>query len=406
MLAMPDPDSSPPSQAVTRAPDYGIAAPPATPSLEAILRARIERDGPLPFADFMAVALYDPALGYYARESRQVGRGGDFFTSVSVGPLFGELLARRFLREWRESGSPAPWRIIECGAHDGTLAADILGAISQLDPAAYAALEYAIPEPLLVLQAAQRETLAGFQGKVKFIADPSELFAEPLPGIAFGNELLDALPFHVVEWQDGGWRECRVVIAADGGFGWDNRAPSPLDLRVLGANFPAGYRTEVRTNYQSFLAPLTRCLSSGLLLWPDYGFARPEFYQPERHTGTLRTFSKHRAAENPFANPGEIDITAHVDFTAVAEAAIRLGCQPLGFQNQGAWLTHVGREWLLAQEGQTDLTALRQFQTLTHPAHLGGCFHILELAWNQPEKQPAPEVAHRLALGGMDLLPP
>ena len=84
----------------------------------------------------MAAALYDPAQGYYARESRQVGRGGDFFTSVSVGPLFGELLARRFLREWRESGSPAQWRIIECGAHDGTLAADILGAISQLDPAA------------------------------------------------------------------------------------------------------------------------------------------------------------------------------------------------------------------------------------------------------------------------------
>ena len=353
----------------------------------------------------MAVALYDPALGYYARESRQVGRGGDFFTSVSVGPLFGELLARRFLREWRESGSPAPWRIIECGAHDGMLAADILGAISQLDPAAYAALEYAIPEPLPVLQAAQRETLAGFQEKVKFIADPSELFAEPLPGIAFGNELLDALPFHVVEWQDGGWRECRVVIAADGGFGWDNRAPSPLDLRVLGVNFPAGYRTEVRTNYHSFLEPLTRCLSSGLLLWPDYGFARPEFYQPERRAGTLRTFSNHRAAENPFANPGEIDITAHVDFTAVAEAAIRLGCQPLGFQNQGAWLTHVGREWLLEQEGAPAPSALRQFQTLTHPAHLGGCFHVLELGWNQPEKQPAPELAHRLALDDMDVSP-
>ena len=367
------------------------------------MRARIAQDGPLPFADFMAAALYDPALGYYARESRQVGRGGDFFTSVSVGPLFGELLARRFLREWRESGSPAHWRIIECGAHDGTLAADILGAISQLDPAAFTALEYAIPEPLPVLQAAQRRTLAGFLGKMRFIAAASELFAEPLPGIAFGNELLDALPFHVVEWQDGGWRECRVATAADGAFVWDTHAPCLLDLQALGGNFPAGYRTEVRTNYQSFLEPLTRCLSSGLLLWPDYGFARPEFYQPERKAGTLRTFSHHRAAENPFASPGEIDITAHVDFTAVAEAAIRLGCQPLGFQNQGAWLTHVGREWLLAQEGKPDLTALRQFQTLTHPAHLGGCFHILELAWNQPEKQPAPEVAHRLAIGSMDV---
>jgi SAM-dependent MidA family methyltransferase len=367
--------------------------------LGAILRARIERDGPLPFADFMAAALYDPARGYYARATRQVGRGGDFFTSVSVGPLFGELLARRFLREWQESGSPARWRIIECGAHDGTLAADILGAISRLAPPAFAALEYAIPEPLPLLQAAQRRTLDGFTGKMKFIADASELFADPLPGVAFGNELLDALPFHVVEWQAGGWRECRVATDVDGEFVWDVAAPSLLDLHPLGGNFPEGYRTEVRTNYRNFLEPLTRCLSSGLLLWPDYGFARPEFYQPERKAGTLRTFSNHRAAENPFANPGEIDITAHVDFTAVAEAAIGLGCQPLVFQNQGAWLTHVGREWLLEREGKTDRSALRQFQTLSHPAHLGGSFHVLELSWNQPGKRPAPEVFHRLVLG-------
>ncbi len=347
----------------------------------------------------MAAALYDPSLGYYARETRQVGRGGDFFTSVSVGPLFGELLARRFLREWQESGSPARWRIVECGAHDGTLAADILASISRLAPPAFAALEYAIPEPLPLLQAAQRRTLDGFLGRVRFVADASELFEDPLPGIAFGNELLDALPFHVIEWQAGGWRECRVATGENGEFAWDTNATSLPDIQPLGENFPEGYRTEVRTNYQNFLKPLTRCLSSGLLLWPDYGFARPEFYQPERRAGTLRTFSKHRAGENPFARPGEIDITAHVDFTAVAEAAIELGCQLLVFQNQGAWLTHCGREWLLAQEGAVDQSALRQFQTLTHPAHLGGSFHVLELSWNQPGKRPAPKVFHRLALG-------
>lgn len=363
-----------------------------------MLRARIARHGPLPFEDFMAAALYDPALGYYARESRQVGRAGDFFTSVSVGPLFGELLAWRILREWQASGCPARWRIIECGAHDGTLAADILSAIARLAPQAFAALEYAIPEPLPVLQAAQRQTLCGFAGKMRFIADVSELFADPLPGIAFGNELLDALPFHVIEWQAGGWRECRVAVDPAGEFVWDIRAPALPGLDRLGDGFSDGYRTEVRTNYRNFLEPLTRCLSSGVLLWPDYGFARPEFYLPERRTGTLRTFSKHRAADDPFASPGEIDITAHVDFTAVAEAAITLGCQPILFQNQGAWLTGVGRDWLIAQEGEPDRSALRQFQTLTHPAHLGGCFHVLELSWNQPGKRPAPEVFHRLAL--------
>lgn len=377
-----------------------ISAPPATPALEAILRARIDRDGPLRFSDFMAVALYDPALGYYARETRQVGRGGDFFTSVSVGSLFGELLARRFLREWHESGSPARWRIIECGAHDGTLAADILGAMTRLAPGALAGLEYAIPEPLPLLQAAQRQTLVGFGETARLFSDASELFGEPLPGVAFGNELLDALPFHVVEWQAGGWRECRVATDASGGFVWDTGVPCELEaLAALGTDFPDGYRTEIRTNYGDFLEPLTRCLSSGLLLWPDYGFARPEYYHPDRKSGTLRTFSKHRAADNPLATPGEIDITAHVDFTAVAEAAIAFGCQPLVFRNQGAWLTGIGRDWLLGQEGNPDAAALRQFQTLTHPVHLGGSFHVLELAWNQTATLiTPPETWHRLGI--------
>src|SRR4051812_11192539 len=110
---MPDPDSSPPLQAVKRRKEYPIGAAPATHSLQAILQSEIAQGGPLRFTDFMSAALYDPELGYYARETRQVGRGGDFFTSVSVGPLFGNLLARRFLREWKELGSPDRWRIIE-----------------------------------------------------------------------------------------------------------------------------------------------------------------------------------------------------------------------------------------------------------------------------------------------------
>jgi SAM-dependent MidA family methyltransferase len=369
--------------------------------LEAILRAKIEENGPLSFADYMATALYEPSLGYYSRHARQVGRGGDFFTSVSVGPLFGELLARRFLREWREMESPSRWRIIECGAHDGSLAADILRALSQLDPQAFSDLEYVIPEPLPALQSAQRETLAHFP--VRFVSDVDELVADPLPGIAFGNELLDALPFHVVEWQSGGWRECRVGTDSSGEFVWETAHeiddPALVSaLTELGNHFPDGYRTEIRTKVHQFLKPLTQALTSGLLLWPDYGFARPELYHPDRKSGTLRTFSKHRAAENPLTTPGEIDITAHVDFTAVAEAAISLGCVPLAFRNQGSWLTEIGRDWLLSLEGRPDPTALRQFQTLTHPAHLGGSFHVLELAWNQPGKAPSVADRHRLAL--------
>ena len=400
---MPDPDSSLPLRAAKRSPDYLSAAPLATPSLAKGLRDQITQHGPLRFVDFMAISLYEPGLGYYAKGTRQVGRGGDFFTSVSVGPLFGALLARRMLREWQESSTPARWRIIECGAHDGTLALDILSTLQQLDPPAFSAVEYVIPEPLPSLQDVQRQTLARFSEKMHLISHASELASDPLPGVAFGNELLDALPFHLVEWKTGRWHECRVALAPDGAFIWqtDAETTDPLlqaALTPLGNNFPENYRTEVRTNFQEFLAPLTRSLTSGLLLWPDYGFACPEYYLPERTTGTLRTFSKHRAAEDPLTTPGELDITAHVDFTAVAEASIALGCQPLSFKNQGTWLTEIAREWLLSLEQNPDPQALRQFQTLTHPAHLGGSFHVLELAWNRPAEALSAINLHRLAL--------
>jgi len=373
--------------------------------LRDLLQQQIAAQGPLDFADFMATALYHPDLGYYARQVRQVGRDGDFFTSVSVGRVFGELLARRFGRWWREAGCPESWRIIESGAHDGTLAADVLAALRRLEPAAFAALQYAIPEPLPRLQAAQRQTLQPFAERVLFLTNPTELALNPWPGIAFGNELLDALPCQVIEWRADGWHLCRVGFSADGGFCWDTLLPVSDPVQVaalasLGGGFPIGYRSELRTNYAGFFAPLLAGLSSGLLLWFDYGFARPEFYHPARHQGTLRTFSGHRAADDPLLEPGATDITAHVDFTAVAETAIRLGCRPLLFRSQGSWLTALAREWLLAMEGQPDAALLRQFMTLTHPAQLGGRFHVLELAWNDPA---APEIAagdlHRLALG-------
>lgn len=357
--------------------------------MRGLLQARIAADGPLGFADFMASTLYHPDLGYYARQVRQVGRAGDFFTSVSVGPLFGELLARRFLRWWQAAGTPQPWRLIEAGAHDGTLAADILAALGSLHPTAFAALDYVIPEPLPRLQATQREKLQPFAVRVRHLSNPAALASQPLPGIAFGNEVLDALPFHLVEWQGDGWHPCHVGCGPNGAFCWDTALPLTdpalaAALAPLGTAFPDGYRTEVRTGYGAFFAPLLAALSSGMLLWLDYGFARPDYYHPARQQGTLRTFSRHRAAADPLLDPGVSDITAHVDFTAVAETAIALGCRPLLFRNQGGWLTEVARDWLLAMEGKPDAGLLRQFQTLTHPAQLGGRFHVLELACNDP----------------------
>jgi SAM-dependent MidA family methyltransferase len=364
--------------------------------LAAELADRIARLGPIPFSDYMATVLYDPSRGYYARHARQVGRGGDFFTSVSVGPLFGRLLAHRFVNWWLEAGSPPAWRIVECGAHDGTLAGDVLTALKLECPAAFKSLEYIIREPLPELADAQRAKLASFSN-VAILRNASDL--KPKPGITFGNELLDALPFDVVQRIDGSWKLLEVDALNDR-FQWSLGGLYESDDASLKGTFPEGYRTEVRRGYQEFLAPLGGLMTDGsLFLWIDYGFARPEYLAPERVTGTLRTFSNHRAGEDPFEKPGEIDITAHVDFTSVAEAGLGLGAVPTEFTNQGSWLTKLAGPWLASQDGNPDPVLIRQFQTLTHPGHLGSRFHVLEMTVGaEPSGELQPQVFSRLAL--------
>lgn len=348
----------------------------------------------------MAAVLYDPTRGYYAREPRQVGKGGDFFTSVSVGPVFGTLLARRFLNWWEENGCPEAWQIQETGAHDGTLAADVLRAIQQSDSAAFASLEYRIIEPLPSLAAAQQVKLAEFTRKLRVFDSAEKLL--PLPGIIFGNELLDALPFHVINWRDGDWHLGQVEHTNDR-FNFRFNRTNQSNFKSLdlpdGSSLPSGYQTEIRDCYPAFLQSRASTLSHGLMLWIDYGFAKPDYYAPERTTGTLRTFSRHRAGEDPLDQPGEQDITAHVDFTAVADAAMKLGAVPRDFSDQGSWLTRLAVPWLRAQENAPSPAAIRQFQTLTHPAHLGARFQVLELSFGEtvPAEQQA-RALQRLAL--------
>ena len=345
---------------------------------------RIQQSGPIRFVDFMTMALYDPQQGYYSKSTRQVGREGDFFTSVSVGPLFGQLLARRFAAEWRQLGKPDRWRITECGAHDGRLALDILDTLAEIQPQALNALEYAIAEPLGTLRSAQRKMLEPHLRVLRQITDARELDA--LPGIVFGNELLDALPCHLVEFRNLQWHDCAVTSKDGDELAWTLLPiadPALLTaLEKIGKNFPDGYRTEVRTHHESLLAPLAANLKPGTMIWIDYGFERRDYYHPGRRHGTLRTFDRHQAGENPLTEPGNIDISAHVDFTAVAEAATGLGGKVGRLEHQGNWLTHIAHDWLLQQEGQPDAGALRQFQTLTHPAQLGRSFMVMEIAWS------------------------
>jgi SAM-dependent MidA family methyltransferase len=320
----------------------------------------------------MAAALYDPQDGYYARPAGQVGRGGDFYTSVSVGPLFGRLLARHIKAWHQEAGCPERWRIIETGANDGSLAADLLAELGEIP-----GIEYVIIEPLPQLAAAQKVRLPGV-----IIRDSADAL-DPLPSFVFGNEVIDALPFHVIESDGTAWQDLGVALDPAGNFDWHSLGPASFDLPV----FPAGYRTEFRSGTADFLKPLAVAMSSGRMLWIDYGFAREDYYHESRTTGTLRTFSRHRAAEDPLETPGEIDITAHVDFTTLGEAIAQLGGEVIRFEPQSRFLTHVARPWLLELEGHTDETTrkdLRAFQTLTHPGHLGAKFQVMEADFGGP----------------------
>ncbi|WP_343225948.1 class I SAM-dependent methyltransferase [Luteolibacter marinus] len=345
------------------------------------LRERIRREGPISFPDYLTAALYDPADGYYARPAGQVGRGGDFYTSVSTGSLFGRLLARHIAAWHRECDSPARWRIIEAGANDGSLAADILNGLADLG--ADAGLEYVIIEPLPQIAAAQCAKVPS----ASIVPDPGSLAVDPLPAFVLGNEVLDALPFHVIETTPDGWQELGVTLDDRDRFIWHALGPAPADLIHDLPLFSPGYRTEVRSSVAAFLKSFA--LFRGRMLWIDYGYPRPDYYHASRTTGTLRTFSRHRAAEDPLEAPGEIDITAHVDFTALARDVASLGGKVIRFEPQSRFLTELARPWLLELEGRTDPDARKDilaFQTLTHPGHLGARFHVFEASFgeNQP----------------------
>lgn len=353
------------------------------------------KHGLIPFPEFLNIALYDPKDGYYANGSAQVGKDGDFYTSVSVGPLFGQLLARRFLNWWKQNHKPNSWRILEIGAHDGKLAADILQTLAYLEPEAWKGLEYAIVEPLPALRQAQEKRLSSLASNLNLACDFQILSNHPLPGIAFGNEILDALPFHLVRFDDGQWRELFVtdqwqLVAKN----IDPSSSLGQKTAQLGNEFPENYQTEIRTNFREFLSNISNSIGDGMMMFVDYGFAAPEYYDTHRTSGTLRTFLKHHAAEDPLDSPGMRDITAHVDFTDLAREAETLNWHPLHFSNQGSYLTHLAAEMI--QSGDlNDPKTIAQFRSLTHPAHLGASFHVIEFS---KSAQPTPQVLHRLAL--------
>ncbi len=349
-------------------------------ALGEMIRAHIERDGPLPFAQFMSLALYHPQHGYYSRASGQIGARGDFMTSVSVGSMFGELLAFQFAR-WFDSerDQESKFQIVESGAHDGQLAFDILEALEDQEAALFPRVEYWIVEPSPARRAAQQARLSRFHN-VRWHETLADI-RQRVCGVIFSNELLDAMPVHPFAWNASArrWEEMAVMRRGDQ-FVWTRLAqPNPAHPQLPAALLdvlPDGYVMELGPAATSWWREAAASLGSGRLMTIDYGGVLEELLSPARNTGTLRSYSGHRVGADVLANPGEQDITAHVNFTEIIQAGEAAGLKTKTFTSQGQFLTEIARElW----KGNDSLSAkkVRQFQTLTHPEHLGRPFKVL-----------------------------
>jgi SAM-dependent MidA family methyltransferase len=332
----------------------------------------------------MEEALYDPANGYYAGR-RKIGRQGDFYTSVSVGPCFGGLLADHCHTLWARMGSPRGYHIVEQGANDGQLAHDFLTAARTVHPEFFQNLEYTILEPLENLAAWQQEELACFADKVRWT--PS--LPQYPTGIYLCNELLDAFPVAVVRHTGGRWEELGVSAAPPYSWatmeGFSDGIEQEIHRIFGGSNFPDGYTTEICLGIAPWMQSVAQIFETGHSLIFDYGLERADYYHPERITGTLRGYLAHQMLTNLPADIqyGLTDLTAHVEWTRVEECAAACGLEVDFLQTQSRFLTPLATPRLLAMEGRprTEMESawLRQFQTLTHPAHLGTKFQALQL---------------------------
>jgi len=439
--------------------------------LSEIIRREIKKCGSITFARFMELSLYCPQLGYYEQIANTPGRRGDFYTSVCVGPLFGELLAAQFaqwLGQWKrrsvERGTndpaPEPFQLLEAGAHDGRLAADILAWFKSRQPQLFDKLQYWILEPSRRRQQWQNKTLAPFNKHVLWFDSWGELPPTGVRGIIFSNELLDAMPVHRLGWdaQNKTWFEWGVG-AEDGQFVWQKlpptsssqekyplsrsaavfgssntstpktqdrcqispalKAAAPEDGRIRlnryqeglaseggdptaaperhapGSTFPVANRPELPAELEAVLpdgftteiCPVAvdwwreaaTALKRGWLLTLDYGLTAEQFITPERAQGTLRAYSRHQSSADLLASPGEQDLTAHVNLTALQKAGEAAGLKTEGVFAQGEFLTRIVRaDWRdKSVPAEWTPARTRQFQTLTHPEYFGRQFKLL-----------------------------
>ncbi len=365
-------------------------------TLGELISERIRTGGPISFAEFMDISLYEPERGYYAREALKTGRAGDFFTSVDVGPIFGEMLARQFAEMWRLLESSAlgpqpsalPFDLVEAGAGNGRLARDVLDAAQRADPEFYAAIRLSLVEPSPAARAAQSATLGPHAPRLhrssSSLAGLTGLTTPPeqIHGVIFANELLDALPTHAVAMSEDGLREV-FIDYRDGTFAEVLQKPStPRIAEYLaraGATLAPGWRAEVNLAAEDWITSAAQALSRGFLLIIDYGHEEDALYGASHSAGTLTMFKRH-TTEADLQEPGTSDITAHVDLSAVRRAAEHEGMNLLARLDQTYFMMGLGLDDLMNCANAFDSASLHRrlaLKTLMLPGGLGSTHKVL-----------------------------
>jgi SAM-dependent MidA family methyltransferase len=338
--------------------------------------------GWLGFDAFMALALYAPGLGYYARDSlkfgslpyrREDGRllaGSDFVTAPEISPLFGQTLASQLAQALHQTQTDSVW---EFGAGSGALAQQLLSSLQALGQPLP---QYRIVELSATLRARQQARLAAFAGQVQWV----DTLPEQLTGVVLGNELLDAMPVQLLARVGGHWFE-RGVVAAPGGAGWvwqDRPTALRPPVDIPGEH---DYLTEIHPQAEAFIRTLAERLVAGVAFFIDYGFPEHEYYHPQRHMGTVMCHRAHEADPDPLVLVGHKDITAHVNFTGIALAAQDAGLSVLGYCSQARFLINCG---IGPRLDAAPLAQRAQAQHLLLEHEMGELFKVIGLCRGEP----------------------
>jgi len=366
-------------------PELSAAEQQRSDELEERLKQRLAEQSFLPFSAVMQSLLYEPQLGYYVAGAEKFGEQGDFVTAPEVSPLFARCLARQCLPVLQELGEAD---LLELGAGSGKMAADLLLELEHLDclPSRYAILELSAE-----LQQRQRETLQQqaphLLERVVWLQEWPEKFV----GVVLANEVLDAMPVERFKLVASEIEQLGLLLHESELHEATGSAPAELQQAVeriqqdLGATLPEGFCSEVNLNLAGWFVALSESLSRGAVLLIDYGYARREFYQPERATGTLSCFYRHCLHHDPYQRFGVQDVTASVDFTAVIEAADQAGFELEGYVTQANFLFNNQLDRLVEQaaEGLESLPLLKlsqEVKKLTLPAEMGERFKVMGLS--------------------------